>query len=302
MSAKKAQNLGLSPALRIAEAAQMACVLEVSALKPGNVNRLHDFPDLHFEDFLLSAVAIGPAMKSAARCSVGNIIWQAIRDTHLLVSTNTNLGIILLLTPLVKACSEYYRLAGPHGHIELETLQQQLSVVLANLTIEDARLAYRAIRHAVAGGLGRADEADVSEEPVITLLQAMALAQERDSVAREYVSGFQVTFAIGYPALQRTFLATHNLTQAIVQAFLTLLASMPDTLISRKRGDDVACQVSQWAADALARGGVLTPQGQAALEALDQKLRDEGHTLNPGTSADLTAAAIFLHLMLNTPA
>ncbi len=280
----------------------MACVLEVSALKPGNVNRLHDFPDLRFEDFLLSAVAIGPAMKAAGRCSVGNIIWQAIRDTHTLVSTNTNLGIILLLAPLVKASSDYYHLASPHVSPDLEQLQRHLSIVLEKLSVEDARLAYRAIRHAVAGGLGRAEQADVSEEPEITLLQAMALAQERDSVAREYVTGFEVTFTTGYPALQNAFLVTHNLSTAIVQAFLTLLASVPDTLISRKRGEEVAREVSQWAADALAKGGVMTSQGQAALEALDQKLRDEGHTLNPGTSADLTAAAIFLFLMLNNAA
>ena len=40
------------------------------------------------------------------------------------------------------------------------------------------------------------------ETPSITLLQAMALAQDRDSIAREYVTGFAITFEIGLPAMK----------------------------------------------------------------------------------------------------
>ena len=44
-------------ARQVAQAAQIACLLEVSAPKPGNVSRYADFADTRFEDFLLSAVA-----------------------------------------------------------------------------------------------------------------------------------------------------------------------------------------------------------------------------------------------------
>ncbi|HVN53194.1 MAG TPA: triphosphoribosyl-dephospho-CoA synthase [Anaerolineaceae bacterium] len=299
MSPEKWGNSGLSPGIRIAQAAQIACLLEVSALKPGNVSRPHDFSDLRFEDFLLSAVAIGPAMQSARRNSVGKIIWRAIRDTQRVVNTNTNLGIVLLLSPLVKASNEVFRPNVAPGSHDLGQLKRHLSDILANLSVEDARLAYKAIRQAQAGGLGRSAQADVSEEPTITLLQAMELAKERDSVAREYVSGYHYTFDIAYPALRETYLTTRDLPQAIVQTSITLLASIPDTLIARKRGKEMAIQVSQWASEANEKGGVLTPQGRTALQTLDGNLRDERHTLNPGTTADLTAAAIFLHLVFN---
>ena len=68
--------------------------------------------------------------------------------------------------------------------------------------MEDARHTYAAIRMAQPGGMGQTAEADVAEEPSITLLQAMDLAQGRDALAREYVTDFAITFEIGYPALR----------------------------------------------------------------------------------------------------
>ena len=273
----------------VALAAQMACVREVCAPKPGNVNRLHDFADTRFEDFLLSAIALGPAMLETDRHDVGEIIRQAVRDTRQLVQSNTNLGIILLLAPLAKAC----RSSG--------AVRENLRRILAALTVADARHAYAAIRMAQPGGMGQASKADVAEEPSITLRQAMELAQGRDSIAREYVTDFAITFEIGYPALREAWRIADNPADAIVQCYLTLLANVPDTLIARKRREETAAEVSQRAAEALAMGGLLTPQGRGAVADLDRMLRDERHTLNPGTTADLTTAAIFLFLLSEQP-
>jgi triphosphoribosyl-dephospho-CoA synthase len=273
----------------VALAAQTACVREVCAPKPGNVNRLHDFADTRFEDFVLSAMAIGPAMLEADRLGVGQIIQQAVCDTRQLVQSNTNLGIILLLAPLAKAC----RSSG--------AVHENLRRVLAALTVEDARHTYAAIRMAQPGGMGQTAEADVSEEPSITLLQAMELAQGRDALAREYVTDYAITFEIGHPALREAWQITDQLAQAIVQCYLTLLAKVPDTLIARKRGLEAATEVSRRAAETLALGGVLTAQGQDALADLDRRLRDEHHTLNPGATADLTTAALFLFLLRELP-
>jgi triphosphoribosyl-dephospho-CoA synthase len=285
-------------AKRIAQAAQMACLLEVSAPKPGNVNRLHDFHDLHFEDLLLSAVAIGPAMENAFKFSVGQIIYRAIQDTHQLVATNTNLGIVLLLAPLVKACSygpgAYRTVRRPSDG--LTRMREDLTATLAGMTVEDARLAYAAIRMVRPGGLGKVSESDISEEPSITLLKAMALAQENDSIASEYVSRFAITFEIGYPALQESLHAGADLSSAIVQAYLVILSRVPDTLIARKVGKEQAVQVSHWAEEVLQKGGTRTPEGCKAIAELDRELRDEKHSLNPGTTADLTAATVFLYL------
>ncbi len=213
---------------RIALAAQIACLLEVSAPKPGNVNRQYDFEDTHFEDFLLSAIAIRPALQAVDHDTTGSMIWRAVQDTHRLVKTNTNLGIVLLLAPLAKACYELQK-------SDLAAIPGALARLLDALTLQDARQAYAAIRLANAGGLGTNVEADVAVEPEITLLQAMALAQERDAIAREYVTRFAITFEIGLPAIERAWKLSGNLPLAIVQAYLTILAEVPDTLIARKR-------------------------------------------------------------------
>jgi triphosphoribosyl-dephospho-CoA synthase len=288
------------PGQRIGQAAQIACLLEVSAPKPGNVNRLYDFADLHFEDFLLSAAAIGPAMGAAGKFSVGRTILRAIQDTRQVVSTNTNLGIVLLLAPLAKAAArlDTGQKVTTHPKDKLKLLREKLKEILFGLTVEDAQQVYAAIRLAQAGALGQVSEGDVAEEPEISLLEAMALAQERDAIAREYVSGYAISFEIGYPALVEAYHKSGDLTQAIVQAYLTILSQVPDTLIARKRGIEMAKQVSLWSADALAAGGVLTPQGQEQIANLDRRLREGGnHSLNPGTTADLTCAAIFIFLV-----
>jgi len=272
----------------IARLAQMACILEVCAPKPGNVNRMHDFPDSSFEDFLLSAVAIGPAFERVAQCSVGNIIRRATEDTCRLVRSNTNLGMILLLAPLAKA---YANAAAPAD------IRQSLDVVLGSLDVEDARQAYAAIRLARPGGLGRVPEADIADEPSITLLQAMVLAKDRDSIAREYAEGFRTTLEIGLPALNEGLSRGADFRGAIVHAYLHILSRVPDTLIARKRDAQTARRISLRAAEVLRLDGIFAPQGRVALEEFDHELRDPGHTLNPGTTADLTTASVFLALL-----
>lgn len=278
---------------KIAQTAQIACILEVSAPKPGNVNRRFDFEDTRFEDFLLSAIAIRPAFQSVKRSEVGQIIWQAIKDTRLLVKSNTNLGIVLLLAPLAKACSQAQA-------TEIRALREELAHVLDGLTQEDARKTYAAIRLAQAGGLGRSAQADVAEEPAITLLQAMSLAQERDAIAREYVTRFEIIFETGLLAIEGSWDNHKNLPMAIVQGYLTILAQVPDTLIARKRGLETAQRISRQAADILENGGVFSEAGRKALREFDHQLRMEKHSLNPGTTADLTTASLFLFLYLRS--
>jgi triphosphoribosyl-dephospho-CoA synthase len=283
---------------RIAQLAQMACIWEACAPKPGNVNRAHNFADTSLEDFLLSAVAIGPVFENAAQAGIGQMVWQGIVETRRWVKTNTNLGLILLLAPLVKACASLVETVDKEAfNIDLETIRLRLKDTLHSLTVEDARYTYAAIRLAQPGGIGRVAQADVADEPAITLLQAMALAQDRDAVAREYATNYVITFETGLPALKEALRQGGDFSKAIVQAFLIILKHVPDTLIARKKGLSMAIQVSRQAEDVLRMGGAFTPQGQAALTELDRALRDENHTLNPGATADLTATAIFLSLL-----
>lgn len=282
---------------RIAQLVQEACIREVCAPKPGNVDRYHDFSDTAFEDFLLSAVAIGPAFENASNASVGRIVWQATEASRRIVRSNTNLGIILLLAPLAKACLTATEHFSTKGFAGAGKIQQSLHSLMHSLTVEDARLIYDAIRAVNPGGLGRVPQQDIAEEPSLSLLEVMELAKDRDSIASEYVTDFEITYEIGLPALRESLSRGLDFSGAVVQAFLTILNRVPDTLIARKNGVDTSLKVSQWARDVLTHGGIYSPQGQEKLLELDNVLRDGSHQLNPGTTADLTAASIFLALI-----
>jgi triphosphoribosyl-dephospho-CoA synthase len=270
----------------VAAAAQLACLLEVSAPKPGNVCPGRHFADLRYEDFLASAVAIGPPMGEAGTRSVGETIRAAIEATARRTRSNTNLGIVLLLAPLARAA-----LSGAGA------LRDRLRDVLDGTTVEDAREVYAAIRLAAPGGLGKAEAEDVADEPRVTLLDAMRLAAHRDGIAREYESGFETTFTIGTPALERARADGLGWDDAVVETFLTLLAAAPDTHVARRGGEALAADVSRRATAVLTAGGVRSDAGRAAIDEMDRALRDAANTGNPGTSADLTAAAIFVVLL-----
>ena len=156
-----------------------------------------------------------------------------------------------------------------------------------------------AIRLANPGGLGDAPEQDVHSEPTVTLLEAMQLAADRDMVARQYANGFADVFDFGVPAFLDAFAKFGCVEAAIIDTQLRWLAAYPDSLIARKNGRAVAEDVQQRAADVLQRGGIETPEGRAAGVALDTHLRSNGNKLNPGTTADLITACLFVALREN---
>jgi triphosphoribosyl-dephospho-CoA synthase len=169
--------------------------------------------------------------------------------------------------------------------------------VLDSTTIDDAREAYAAIRLARPGGLDRVEEQDVSTEPTMRLVEVMRLAAHRDTIASEYATGFEITFGTAVPALERARRDGLAWDDAVVETFLTLLGAVPDTHIARRSGTDLAAVVTARAQRVLAEGGVRSEPGRRAIEDMDRALRDERNSGNPGTTADLTAAAIFVVLL-----
>ena len=279
----------------VAAAAQLACLLEASAPKPGNVCPGRSFHDTRYEDFLASAAAIGPTLAAAGERPLGETIRRGVEATRRWTGANTNLGMVMLLAPLARAA-----LTLPRGSPAdtTDALRRRVREVIGETTVEDAVEMYAAIRLARPGGLGKVDAQDVAERPTVTLADAMRLAATHDGVAREYATGFSTTFAVGVPALRWAVRgAALPWDDAVVETYLALLAVVPDTLIARKLGDAVAREVSVRARAALAAGGVRTDDGRRAVAELDRELRDERNAKNPGTTADLTAAAIFVVLL-----
>ena len=276
---------------QLAEWLRLACVLEVLSPKPGNVHPAAPFEDLCAADFLVAAgcavpvlAAVGTQNDSAGPTptngSVGATVLEAVRRTVAATGTTVNLGMVLLLAPLA---------AVPRD----TRLTEGVEAVLKSLTSADAAAVYEAIRLARPGGLGRSGSHDVHAAPPDDLLAAMRAAAERDLVAAEYARGFPVALSAAADILGDQPPTADNWREAIIHLQLVLMARHPDSLIARKCGPAVAREAATRAGDVLAAGWPNRAGCDGVLRELDCWLRADGHRRNPGTTADVVAAALF---------
>jgi len=280
------------------EAFLRACTLDVAVRKPGNVSLHAAGHGMQAAQFLASAKVAADAICQPG-ATVGQRIEAAVAATRAAVGCNTNLGILLLCAPLACAAE---RTASPTR----QALQPALRQVLAGLNVDDAAAAFRAIAHANPGGLGDAPDQDVRQPPSVTLLQAMALAADRDRIAAQYRDGFAEVFAAAQrlPAGFRlaapadatpagTLLADAATTAAVQVLYLGWLGSGLDSHIVRKQGKTAAQNVMSAAQGwQHRRASAIAMDADPAFAAWDQALKNEG--VNPGTSADLTVATLML--------
>jgi triphosphoribosyl-dephospho-CoA synthase len=268
---------------RNSSCAVLACLLEATARKPGNVHPEASFADLTYADFVQSAQLIAPSFEHGADWPVGRIVLDAVERTHRALCRNTNLGIVLLLAPL----------ASVPAHV---ALGDGIGEVLAGLTREDAALVYAAIRLANPSGLGRVDREDVATTPTVTLLEAMRLAADRDQIAAQYATGFSTVLA-GAERLAASGSFPDRWEEAVVGLHLWLMTEFPDTLISRKCGTETAHESSSRARAVLEAGWPVGARAADRMADLDTWLRADGNRRNPGTTADLVAGCLFAALL-----
>jgi len=256
-----------------------ACLVEVLSDKPGNVSPGKDFHDATVADFIRSAQVAAPQLAMAPDIGVGRAIYEAVVATHNTVGHNTNLGILLLL--------------GPLAAVPLSiALADGLPDILNGLTVEDADWAFRAIRIAEPGGLGKAESQDVSDSPTETLLECMQLAADRDLIACQYVTTFDDVLKTGVDWLLKS---ASNIPEVkrIGWVALRLMAVHGDSLVARKCGLAASLELQQRAAGVLEAGWPHTGQSEVQWQTLDKWLRSDGNQLNPGTTADMIAAIVF---------
>ena len=257
-----------------AERAQMAMMLEVCAFpKPGNVDRCHDYPDTTLEHFLASTIFARPALEEAAtgKGRIGEIIGHAVKQTNVHNGGNTHFGAFILLVPLLYG-------GGIEGAKKAVTATD----------VSDAVAFYRAFA-LTSVRINKTDEIDVNDPKALdmlrdrnmTLLDVMQHSAPHDMVAREWTNGFVLT--------RRGADLLHQIGEgraAIVEMFLTLLATEPDTFIIKKHGRAVAEEVLFKAREVL--------DGKKVLDTFDAECIAAG--INPGSLADITIAAIYVAL------
>lgn len=277
-----------SNAFSVGQCVTAACTLEVTIPKPGNVHRSADFADTSLQDFLLSAIAIGPVMDRAGELPLGDLVQQSVQATWAVTQQNTNLGMILLLAPLASVAS------ADSGNLTTAGVSEFLS----QTTSQDCRKIYQGIALCHPGGMGDVQDFDVQDaEYPDHILQAMQLAESRDLIAHQYTHGFSEVIEFVWPEIRNLLGQAHTLSDAVIQTHLKLMHRFPDSLIARKNGPALAAQSAALAGEVLSAGNVGDPAWLKALSDFDFWLRADGNRRNPGTTADLIAAGLFLGLV-----
>jgi len=320
----------------ISSSAQLAAILEVSGCpKPGNVHRMRDHSDTRYEHFLVGSVVLGSSMEAAAlkglmvgkgrlkisRIEIGNLVKKAVSDiakSH--KGGNTHLGVCLLFVPLAAAAA---KTCVESDEVSPTSLQSNVKEIMRSTTPRDAIAVYEAIT--LAGSpreLGRANgkyAPDLYDEQArrkiheegISLFDVMEESSSYDTVAKELVTGMDVSFKIGYKELMETFKNTSDINIATVHTFLRILSKVPDTFIARKVGlkkvsnikkaVELGIRETKWISETAERvlnlGGLSTEKGKEAVWEFDRKLQSLGKDYSPGTTADLTAAALMIALL-----
>ncbi len=264
--------------------AQLALLLEVAGTpKPGNVDREHDYPDLHFEHFLAGAVGTEQGFSLAAtEKSLGTAFERAVAGMSNQHGGNTQFGAVLLLTPLVAAASR--------GALT----PKQASTLVEETTVEDTVAFYEAFDHvdvAVSDppeGMAAldvrkgSDAAPAIRERDISLAELMGESAAVDGIASEWTNGFERTFDAAAALLG----GDGPVTERAASVFLALLASELDTFVIDKHDRETAVEVKQRAEAAL--------DGDENVNDLAEEFVARG--INPGTTADIVAGGLFVAL------
>ena len=297
----------------ISKCLELAILLEVSADKPGNVNLVVGFEGTRVEHFLASAMAAQTHFEEAAKrgiaifngrlrisdAGLGELIKKCAADIDAWQKGgNTLIGTVILLVPIAVAAG----MTPMKGDsFDFSELRKNLKLAIESTTPLDAVHLYEAIAIAKPSGLNHAPDFDIHDANAkerllsedISLYQVFEIAAEYDDVCSEWVNNYPITFDLAYPYLVDQ-LKSRDLNKAIIHTFLKVLSEHPDTFIARKVGIEKTRGISLFASKILKLGGVETQKGRQSIHKFDRELRKSGNQYNPGTTADLTAAALAL--------
>ena len=271
---------------KVAQLAQAAMLIELSSdPKPGNVDRCHDFSDIGFHQFIISAVSAYPIFRAAAcgQASFGKLLIEGVkswRDWN--INSNTHFGSLTLMIPLAMA-------AGAPGD-----LRRNLSEVLRGTTADDASDFYNAF--ALAGArvvdvndfsLKDSNAVESLRRQGKTLLDLMHLSKDHDLIASEWSNDYERSFRLADMLIETV--PELGINMSVVRTYLAALAEKPDSLVRAKFGQSKAVDVSSSAKQAL-EDSTLESASKLDLELLAEDV-------NPGSTADLIASALFISLL-----
>ncbi|MBI5158896.1 triphosphoribosyl-dephospho-CoA synthase [Candidatus Micrarchaeota archaeon] len=264
--------------------------------------------------------------RKARDAGLGELFFFAARDTMRKVrkKTNVNAGIILLLVPLCAA----YGLVWERKWKSEREVKRAVEKIVSSASVDDVVLLFEALKMLkprVKKSLKRGEVDLLDEESEKRLREKKVCLREVlqasfGFVPAELLNGFEKSFKIAgwleeeekkmkkKRESERKDCAGEAIGSAsgvcnrkaserkiVAQVFLRALAEWRDSLVELKGGEKKAGEARGKAGEALKAGGVFSKEGMKEIMELDEWLR--ARRLNPGSTADLACAGIFIALM-----
>ena len=268
---------------------KFVCDTEIKSLKPGNVHKYSEGHGMNLKDFLKSSLIISKCL-TKNNLDLGKKILISVNEIQNKIKKNTNLGIILMLSPIATIVQE-------EGIISKEELLKKIKSLIKKQNIKNSIPIFKAISLTSPGGLGFSKKYDVNELPNTNLYKAMEFAKKKDLIARQYCNGFEDIYKIGIPAYKNFYNKWGKVDWALTGVYLTFLKKFNDSHIVRNKGNKIATSIKKEAKKYyffLKNNKSLTKIKKKLL-VFDKKLKSNG--INPGTTADLTVATLLLEIV-----
>ena len=268
---------------------KFACDTEMISLKPGNVHQYSKSYDMHVKDFFKSSLIISKCL-TKNNLDLGKKILTSVNEIQDKIKKNTNLGIILMLSPIATVVQK-------EGIISKEELLKKIKSLIKKQNIKNSIPIFKAISLTSPGGLGFSKKYDVNEPSNTNLYKAMEFAKEKDLIARQYCNGFEDIYKIGIPAYKNFYNKWGKVDWALTGVYLTFLKKFNDSHIVRNKGNKIATSIKKEAKKYyffLKNNKSLTKIKKKLL-VFDKQLKSKG--INPGTIADLTVATLLFEIV-----
>jgi triphosphoribosyl-dephospho-CoA synthase len=283
----------------VASATASALFLGYSAPMPGVGSRYSDGAVAH-ETRLLGVPSLAAAVSGAADRPVGETVLEAVLGS-LSTAGYADLRAAAYLVPLARSALLGERLGkvlSGLSHAEIRPFARALEVATSAGRPGEPRPRVRPAATR-AGTLGGTLDFVAGAGRDATLRDAMRLAaagNPGDPLAREYVEGYEITRGLARPGLSNALARVEAARPALVQAYLEVLAEVPDPDAARRAGRKEAEEVSRMAHGVLKAGGVHSRRGLQAIANLDGLLRSDPRLEPSATEPPIIAASFLLAL------
>jgi len=307
--------------------------------KPGNVHKTYNFSTTTYEDFLITAYSSIPIWKSVYKelfrkkhdpstLYTTSLLKFVKNMMHVQSGGNVLLGHYLLLLPLFVSSAYYLN----NNILDESSFWKYTNKIFQESHATDTIILYQALRAAQPGGMGTRAKYDIfsknyrSEllQDKITLEKIFNLSKEYDGISKELAENYKFTRKIVIPQLEQFFSEyqdlksvflqqisiqviqndiqdiSEDLNELLIRTYLFILSRQNDTLITRKTTAKQSKLVSNTAAKIHEKYYSLPKtEWKNIVKEFDNELQKSNGKLNPGTTADLLACAIFVFIIKN---